>query len=172
MGRQVCFALGIVAAVALVGPATGGSRGEASRSWTCVLPPGAASLPAGVSYPFKVAVERRVVLFTGSRGQLAAVSRTRATVVPTCAGTPNLRRSVSGLAGPWLTTLRAQIFCGTTTRNRLTFQASQIRNQRRAVVGHQMIAALGRNVLVRASLTTNGGKVWLNPTYCLRSATP
>jgi hypothetical protein len=166
------LALGAVAAVALVGPAAAGSRADAPQSRTCVLPAGAASLPAGVKYPFEVTVEPRSVAFDGSRGLLAVVSRTRAAVVPTCVATPSRRRVVSGLSGPWRTALRATVFCGTTSRNRLTFQSSQMRNKRRAVVGNQMIAAVGADVLVRASVTATGGNVWFNPTYCLRTASP
>jgi hypothetical protein len=33
-----------------------------------------------------------------------------------------------------------------------------------------MIAVLGRDVIVRASMTSSGGKVWLNLSYCLRTA--
>jgi hypothetical protein len=172
IGRHVVLTLGVVAAVALVGSATGEGRGEASRSWTCVLRSGGASVRSGVRFPFEAAVERTVVVFSGARGLVAVVDRTRAAVVPTCAAAGNRRRAVAGLSGPWLAALPAKIICGTRTRNRLTFQASQILSKHKAVMGNEMIAALGREVVVRASVTASGGKVWFNPTYCLRTATP
>lgn len=123
-------------------------------------------------YPFEINVARSGLVFVGQRSVLAGFGSRHVRLNPDCKPVHNRLRKLSGLSGPWPTTLRSEIFCGTATRNRLTFQISPIHDNRKLVIGNRVVAALGQEVLLHASLTASGGKVWFNSTYCLRTATP
>lgn len=155
-----------------MGAATSAREAATTRSRTCVLTSGHVVQRPAARYPFQIAVERSGLVFVGPRSVVAGFGAHHVRVNPDCKPVPNRSRRLSGLSGPWPTTLRSEIFCGTATRNRLTFQISPIRNKRSLVIGNRVVAALGQEVLVHASLTGSAGKVWFNPTYCLRTATP